>query len=45
MRPQIIVAILMKNAVDRRSGYPTSWWDGEEEKGEGDLSMVRPIKR
>jgi len=31
--------------VCRRSGYPTSWWDGEEEGGEGDLSMVRPIKR
>jgi hypothetical protein len=35
----------MKNAVCRRSGQPMSWWEGEEERGEGDLSMVIPLKR
>jgi hypothetical protein len=30
--------ILMKNAVCRRSGHPMSWWEGEEERGEGLLS-------
>jgi hypothetical protein len=35
---------LMINAGYCRFGYPMHRWDGLGEKGEGDLSIVTPIK-